>query len=134
MGLKEGVQAAWQGALSPLFAEFAGEVLIECLDRSAAQIDPVYGESTGAKEYLPAVALPARWKLARERMTLPGGEEIDVDGRVTLRTEDLAAAGIELDFATLVTVEGRRLVVAHIERRAQVGADHFLTKAWLKEQ
>jgi len=134
MGLKEGVKAAWDAALSPLFAEFASPVQIECLDRSAAQVDPVYGESTNAKEYLPAVTLPARWRLARERMTLPGGEEIDVDGRVTLRTEDLDAAGIELDFAAVVTVEGRRLAVAHIERRAQVGDEHLLTKVWLKEQ
>ena len=134
MGVREGVLAAWQGALSPLFGEFAGEAQVEVLDRSAAEVDPVYGEPTAQKRYLPAVPLKARWKLARERLALPGGEEIDVDGRVTFRTEDIVEAGVELDFSTLVTVEGRRLAVAHIERRAQVGAEHLLTKVWLKER
>ena len=133
MGLREGVKAAWDGSISPLFGEFAGEVTVECLDRSAPSLDPVYGEQTGQKQYLPAVTLKARWKLERERAVLPGGEEIDAEGRVTVRTEDLVAAGVELDFATLVTVEGRRLAVAHIERRAQVGDEHLLTKIWLRE-
>ncbi len=133
MGLKEGVKAAWRGALSPLFEEFAGEIGIECLDRSAPELDPVYDEPTSAKQYLPPLTLKARWKLERERLVLPGGEEIDVAGRATLRTEDLAAAGIEFDFASLVTVEGRKLAIAHIEGAAQVGGEHLLTKVWLKE-
>lgn len=133
MGMKEGVRAAWDGSISPLFAEFAGEVQVECLDRSAPSLDPVYGEPMGQKQYLPPVALKARWKLERERTVLPGGEEIDVEGRVTVRTEDLVAAGVALDFATLVTVEGRRLAVAHLERRAQVGGEHLLTRIWLRE-
>jgi hypothetical protein len=134
MGLKDGVKAAWRGALSPLFGEFAGEVSVECIDRSVPGIDPVYGEPTGEKQYLPPVTLKARWKLERERLVLPGGEEIDVEGRVTFRTEDLEAAGVALDFASLVTVEGRRLAVAHIERRAQVGEEHLLTKVWVRER
>ena len=133
MGLKEGVKAAWRGALSPLFEEFAGEVQVECLDRSAPPVDPLYDEPTGDKQYLPAVPLKARWKLERERLVRPGGEEIDVEGRVTLRTEDLAAAGLAFDFASLVTVEGRKLAVAHIEAGAQVGEEHLLTKVWLRE-
>ena len=133
MGLKEGVKAAWLGALSPLFEEFAGEVQVEGLDRSAPAVDPLYDEPTGEKQYLPAVPLKARWKLERERLVRPGGEEIDVEGRVTLRTEDLAAAGVELDFASVMTVEGRKLAVAHIEKGAQVGAEHLLTKVWLRE-
>jgi len=133
MGLKEGVKAAWRGALSPLFEEFASEVGIECLDRSVPELDPVYDEPTGEKQYLPPVTLKARWKLERERLVLTGGEEIDVEGRVTLRTEDLEAAGVALDFACLVTVEGRKLAVAHIEKGAQVGAEHLLTKVWLRE-
>jgi hypothetical protein len=133
MGLKEGVKAAWRGALSPLFEEFAGEVGVERLDRSAPPVDPLYDEPTGEKQYLPAVPLKARWKLERERLVLPGGEEIDAEGRVTLRTEDLVAAGVTLDFASLVTLEGRKLAVAHIEKRAQVGAEHLLTKVWLRE-
>ncbi|MHC5058544.1 MAG: hypothetical protein ACYTKD_28125 [Planctomycetota bacterium] len=134
MGLKDGVKAAWKGALSPLFEEFAGEVAVECLDRSAPPLDPLYDEPTGEKQYLPAVPLKARWKLERERLVLPGGQEIDVEGRVTLRTEDLDAAGIALDFACLVTVEGRKLAVAHMERGAQVGAEHLLTKVWVRER
>jgi hypothetical protein len=134
MGLTDGVKAAWRGALSPLFEEFSGEVQVERLDRSAPAVDPVYDEPTGEKQYLPAVPLRARWKLERERLVLPGGEEIDVDGRSTLRTEDLEAAGVALDFACLMTVEGRRLAVAHIERRAQVGAEHLFVKVWLKER
>ena len=133
MGLKDGVKAAWRGALSPLFGEFAGEVEVERLDRSQPAVDPVYGEAIGEKQYLPPVTFKARWKLARERLVLPGGEEIDVEGRATLRTEDLAAAGVELDFAALVTVESRKLAVAHIERAAQVGEEHLLTKVWLRE-
>jgi hypothetical protein len=133
VGLKDGVKAAWRGALSPLFEEFSGEVQVECLDRSQPPVDPVYGEATGPKRYLAPVTLRARWKLARERLVLPGGEAIDTDGRVTLRTEDLAAAGVELDFASLVTVEGRRLAVAHIEPAAQVGEECLLTKVWLRE-
>ena len=133
MGLKEGVRAAWRGALSPLFGEFAGEVAVECLDRSAPEVDPVYDEPIGEKQYFPPVPLKARWKLERERLVLPGGEEIDVEGRVTLRTEDIEAAGIEIDFASLVTAEGRKLAVAHVERRAQVGGEHLLTKVWLRE-
>ncbi len=133
MGLKQGVKAAWRGALSPLFEEFAGEVWVECLDRSTPELDPVYDELTSAKQYLPPVTLKARWKLERERLVLPGGEEIDVAGRATLRTEDLAAAGIEFDFASLVTVEGRKLAIAHVEGAAQVGGEHLLTKVWLKE-
>ncbi len=133
MGLKQGVKAAWRGALSPLFEEFAGAVGIECLDRSAPELDPVYDEPVGGKQYLPPVMFKARWKLERERLVLPGGEEIDVAGRVTLRTEDLTAAGVELDFASLVTVEGTKLAIAHIEGAAQVGGEHLLTKVWLKE-
>jgi len=133
MGLKEGVKAAWRGALSPLFEEFAGEVGIESLDRSVPEQDPVYDEPVGEKQYLPAVMFKARWKLERERLVLPGGEEIDVAGRATLRTEDLATAGIELDFASLVTVEGRKLAIAHVEGAAQVGGERLLTKVWLKE-
>jgi len=134
MGLKEGVKAAWRGALSPLFEEFAGEVQVERLDRSVPTVDPLYDEPTGDKQYLPPVTLKARWKLERERLVLPGGEEIDVEGRVTLRTEDLDAAGVALDFACLVTVEGRKLAVAHIERRAQVAEEHLLTKVWVRER
>jgi hypothetical protein len=133
MGLKQGVKAAWRGALSPLFEEFAGEVGVECLDRSAPELDPVYDEPVGEKRYMPSVMFKARWRLERERLVLPGGEEIDVAGRATLRTEDLAVAGIQLDFASLVTVEGRKLAIAHIEGAAQVGGEHLLTKVWLKE-
>ena len=134
MGLKEGVKAAWRGALSPLFEEFAGEVGVECLDRSVPELDPVYDEPVGEKQYLPPVTFRARWKLECERIVLPGGEEIDVAGRAMLRTEDLAAAGVVLDFASLVTVEGRKLAIAHIEGAAQVGEEHLLTKVWLRER
>ena len=131
MGLKEGVKAAWDNALSPLFGEFAGEVQVECLDRTAPPVDPLYGEPTGEKQYLPPVVLKARWKLERERLVLPGGEEIDAEGRVTFRTEDLGAAGVELDFAALVAIDGTRYAVVHVETAAQVGEEHLLTKAWL---
>ena len=131
MGLKEGVKAAWDNALSPLFGEFAGDVQVECLDASAPPIDPLYGEPTDEKQYLPPVTLKARWKLERERLVLPGGEEIDAEGRVTFRTEDLVAAGVELDFAALVTLDGRRYAVVHVETAAQVGEEHLLTRVWL---
>ncbi|MHC4249789.1 MAG: hypothetical protein ACYS9X_11740 [Planctomycetota bacterium] len=126
--------AAWRGALSPLFGEFAGDVSVEVLDRSTPALDPVYDEPVVPKQYLPPVSLKARWKLEQERLALPGGEVIDVEGRVTFRTEDLIAESVDLDFASLVTVEGRKLAIAHIEKRAQVGEEHLLTKLWLKER
>ncbi len=131
MGLKEGVKAAWDNALSPLFGEFAGDVQVECLDRTAPPVDPLYGEPTGEKQYLTPATLKARWKLERERLALPGGEEIDTEGRVTFRTEDLVAAGVELDFASLVSVNGSRYAVVHVETAAQVGGEHLRTKVWL---
>jgi hypothetical protein len=133
MGLKEGVNAAWHGALSPIFAEFAGDVQVECLDRASSEVDPVYGEKSAPKQYLPPVTLKGRWKLERERMTLPGGEEIEIAGKVTVRTEDLRAAGIALDFGARITVAGLTYSVARIGIAAQVGEQHLLTRIWLKE-
>ena len=133
MGLKQGVKAAWDGALSPLFGEFSGEVLVEVLDRSTPAVDPLYDEPVASKEYLEPVALKARVKLEKERLARPGGEEIDVDGRLTLRAEDLATAEIELDFSVRITVKGTRYAVAHIETAGQLGEEHLLTKVWLKE-
>jgi hypothetical protein len=133
MGFREAVKSAWREALSPLFEEFSGEVLVECLDPAGQQVDPLYGEAACEKLYLPPVPLRALWKLERERVALPGGGEIDVDGRVALRTEDLAAQGVELDFASTVTVEGRKYAVVHIETAGQVGEEHLLTNVWIKE-
>ena len=133
MGFREAVKAAWRGALSPVFEDFSGEVLVECLDPAGQQVDPLYDETASEKQYLPPVPLKALWKLARERVALPGGGEIDVDGRVVLRTEDLAARGVELDFASLVTVEGGKYAVVHIEAAGQVGGEHLLTKVRIKE-
>ena len=134
MGLREGVKAAWGKALSPLFGEFAGEVQVEVVDASAPPLDPLYGEPSGEKQYLPPVTLKARVKLARERLVLPGGGSVDVEGRITVRTEDLADAGIEIDFSTLVTVRGERYAVAHVETAAQLGEEFLLTGIWLKER
>ena len=132
-GLKEGVKAAWDGALSPLFEEFSGEVGIECLDPSAPAIDPLYGEPVADKQYLPPVTVKARIKMEHERLVRGGGEAIDTDGRVTMRVEELLASGAELEFSSLVTVSGRKYAVAHIETAAQVGEEFLLIRIWLKE-
>jgi len=133
-GLKEGVKAAWDNSLSPLFEEFSADVEVEVLDPSAPAIDPLYGEPLAEKEYLPPVIMKARVKMEHERLVKPGGEEIDTDGRMTLRTEELNAAGVVLDFSSLVTVSGRKYAVAHIETAAQVGEEHLLTKVWVKRR
>ena len=132
-GLKEGVKAAWDGALSPLFEEFSAGVQVEVLDPTTPAVDPLYGEPVAAKQYLPPVTVKARVKMEHERLVNPGGEMIDTDGRVVLRTEDLTAAGVELDFAARITVDGKQYAVAHIETAAQLGAEYLLTKVWLKE-
>jgi len=132
-GLKEGVKAAWDGTISPLFEEFSTEVEIEILDTGAATVDPLYGEPVAGKQYLPPVTVKARVRMEHERLVKPGGEMIDTDGRVVLRTEDLAAAGVELDFAARITVDGKQYAVAHIETAAQLGEEYLLTKVWLRE-
>ena len=133
-GLKEGVKAAWDGALSPLFEEFSAEVQVEVLDPGAAAIDPLYGEPVAEKQYLPPVTVKARVRMEHERLVKPGGEEVDTDGRVTMRTKELEAAGVAPDFSSLVTVSGRKYAIAHIETAAQVGEEFLLTKVWLKER
>jgi len=132
-GLKETVKGAWNGVLSPLFEEFSSDVQIECLDPAVPAVDPVYGEPVAEKQYLPPAVMKARVKVAHERLVKPGGEAIDTQGRVTIRTENLEAAGVILDFSSLVTVQGKRYAVAHIETAAQVGEDFLLTKVWLRE-
>ena len=132
-GLKETVKGAWDGVLSPLFEEFSADVKIECLDPSTPEVDPVYGEPVAEKQYLPPVIMKARIKMANERLVKPGGEEVEADGRITLRTENLEASGATLDFSTRITAQGRRYAVAHIETAAQVGEEFLLTRVWLKE-
>ena len=132
-GLREGVKAAWDGSLSPLFEEFSAGVQVEVLDPTALAVDPLYGEPVAGKQYLSPVTVKARVGMEHERLVKPGGEMIDTDGRVVLRTEELTAAGVGLDFSSLITVSGRKYAVAHIETAAQVGEEHLLTKVWLRE-
>lgn len=40
-GLKQGVKAAWDNSLSPLFEEFSADVEVEVLDPAAPAIDPL---------------------------------------------------------------------------------------------
>ena len=131
MGLKAEVDKAWEGVLSPLFAEFSAEVGVERLDTVSTATDPVYGDATPAKVYLPPVLVKARVKLVRERVVLPGGEDQEIDGRAVFRTDELSAQGLTLDFGTRVRVRNEAFTVVRVEASAGVGDRSLLTKVHL---
>ncbi len=131
MGLKSEVGRAWDEVLSPIFAELSVEVAVETLDASATERDPVYGEASPEKVYRPPVPVKARVKLARERVTLPGGASQEIDGRAVFRSDELAAKGLRLDFGARVTFQGEAFTVSRIEEAAAVGERRLLTKVLL---
>ena len=133
MGIKDEVRDAWDGVLSPLFDEFAAEVSVEVLDTEATAVDDLYDEEEEEKIYKDPVTLTARIKIEKDRVVLPGGETVDIDGRAVFKTEDIEEKEIELDFGTLIGFKGGKYTVIHIGESSQVGDEHLLTRVVLRE-
>ena len=131
MGIRDGIKDAWEDVLSPLFDEFAADVLIEVLDKDTTVKDDLYNEPVEGKMYLPAIDIKARVKIVKERLVLPGGEFKDIDGKATFKTEDLKANGIQMGFTTRITFKGKSYSVFHIEETSGVGDEFLLTRVFL---
>ena len=95
-------------------------------------LDPLYGEARMEKNYSAPVVLKARAEIEKDRLVTPGGESIDVDGRITFRTQELDEKGVALDFGSLVSLGGEKYSVVHMEKTAQVGDLFLLVKVWVK--
>lgn len=132
MGIKDEVRDAWDGVLSPLFDEFAAEVIVEVLDSENTVVDELYGEEEEEKVYMEPVTIKARVKIEKDRVVLPGGETKDIDGRVTFKTEDLQAKGVKLDFGTVVRFRDEKYTVIHIQESSELGEDFLLTRVFLE--
>ena len=76
----------------------------------------------------------ARVKLQKERLVLPGGEDVEIDGRVTVRTDELEAKGLALEVGSRVTFRGERYTVVHREARAEVAERFLLTRAAVRKE
>jgi len=131
MGLKETILEVWENVVSPMFAELGAEVDVEILD-PATPVDPLYSEAITRKEYAEPVVLKARAKIEKDRLVTPGGESIEVDGRITFRTQELEEKGVVLDFGNLVSLGGEKYSVVHMEKTAQVGDQFLLIKVWVR--
>ena len=132
MGIREDVMDAWDNTLSPMFDEFASDVAVQVIDTEATVKDELYGEAEEEKVYLPAVLLKARVKLERDRLVLPSGESVDVDGRATFKTEELQQKSVTLDFGVRVIYRTVPYTVVHIEGSSSVGNDILLMRVYLK--
>ena len=132
MSLTQDIKTVWQDTLSPLFAELASDVLVEELDQANSPVDSLYAEEAAFKQYKPGVSLKARVKIAKDRLVLPGGEAIEIDARMTFRTEELATKNIRLDFSARVSFNNIAYTVVHWEKTSQVGDEFLLTKIYLK--
>jgi len=133
MDIKDELMDVWDDVLSPLFDELSADVSIELLDKSATATDDLYDEASDGKVYKPPVTIKGRVKIEKERLTLPGGGELDVDGRMTFKTKDLKENAPELDFSTRISFNGATYSVAHIEKSSQVAGDFLLTRIFIKE-
>ncbi len=132
MGIKDEIMDAWSDVLSPLFAEFAADVEIEMLDESGTITDELYDEPVQTKNYKPPVTIKGRVKIEKDRLVLPSGESKDIDGRITFRTEELKANGVQLDFGTRISFKGKSYIVIHIEEASEVGEEFLLTRVFLQ--
>jgi len=132
MGIKDEVMDAWSDVLSPLFDEFAADVSVEMLDESSTVTDDLYDEPVQTKNYKPPVTIKGRVKIEKDRLVLPSGESKDIDGRITFKTEDLRANGIQLDFGTRINFKGKNYIVIHIEETSEVGDEFLLTRVFLQ--
>ena len=134
MGLKEEVSRAWDEVLSPIFEEFSTEVLVQSVDVASTVPDALYDEPAAEKAFTPPVPIRARVKLGKDRLVLAGGEAIDVDGRVTVRADELAAKGISLEIGSRITFQGERFIAVHRETGAQVADDFLLVRVSIRKE
>jgi hypothetical protein len=134
MGIREEVEKAWENVLSPLFGEFATEVQVQSVDVPATTTDPLYGEPADNKAFSDPVAIRARAKLEKERFVLPGGELIEIDGRVTVRKDELEAQGISMAIGSRIAFQGNRYIAVHREERAQVGDRYLLVRVGVRRE
>ena len=134
MGIKDEVNKAWDNVLSPFFEELSTEVLVQSVDAAATQADPLYDEPVSAKVFTDPVSVRARVKIEKERLVLPGGEAVEIDGRVTVRTDELEAKGLALDVGARVTFQGERYTVVHREARAEVAERFLLTRVAVRKE
>lgn len=134
MGVKDEVNKAWDNILSPFFEELSTEVLIQSVDTTSTQADPLYDEAVATKAFTDSIPVRARVKLEKERLVLPGGEAVEIDGRVTVRTDELEAKGLALDVGARVTFQGERYTVVHREARAEVAERFLLTRVAVRKE
>jgi hypothetical protein len=134
MGIKEEVNKAWDNVLSPFFEELSTEVLAQSVDAASTEKDPLYDEPSSAKVFTDPVPVRARVKLEKERLVLGGGEAVEIDGRVTVRTDELEAKGLALDVGARVTFQGERYTVVHREARAEVAEKFLLTRVAVRKE
>ncbi|MGQ9589935.1 MAG: hypothetical protein ACUVYA_06535, partial [Planctomycetota bacterium] len=104
------MEKARDNVLSPLFGEFSTEVLVQTVDVPATPADSLYGEPADGKAFTDPVPLRARIKIEKERLVLPGGEEIEIDGRVTVRKDELLAKGVSLEIGSRIAFQGGRFI------------------------
>jgi len=134
MSLKAEVDKAWTNVISPLFEEFSTEILVQSVDVGATDVDPVYDEPVSTKVFTDPVAIRARIKLAKEQMVLPGGEFIEIDGKVTVRSSELESNGIDLEIGARITFQNARYTVVHRAARAEVADNFLLTKVAIQKE
>ncbi len=134
MGVKDEVNKAWDNILSPFFEELSTEVLVQAVDAASTEKDPLYDEPAAAKAFTDPVPVRARVKLEKERLVLPGGEAVEIDGRVTVRTDEIEAKGLDLDVGARVTFQGERYTVVHREARAEVAERFLLTRVAVRKE
>jgi hypothetical protein len=134
MGIKDEVNKAWDNVLSPFFEELSTEVLVQSVDAASTQTDPLYDEPSSATVFTDPVPVRARVKLEKERLVLGGGEAVEIDGRMTVRTDELEAKGLTLDIGARVTFQGERYTVVHREARAEVAEKFLLTRVAVRKE
>lgn len=134
MGIKDEVNKAWDNILSPFFEELSTEILVQSVDAASTEKDSLYDEPVAAKVLTDPVPVRARVKLEKERLVLPGGEAMEIDGRVTVRTDELEAKGLALDVGARVTFQGERYTVVHREARAEVAERFLLTRVAVRKE
>jgi hypothetical protein len=134
MGIKQEVNRAWDNILSPFFEELSTEVLVQAVDTASTQADPLYDEPVSEKAFTDPVAVRARVKLEKERLVLPGGEALEIDGRVTVRTDEVEGKGLVLDVGARITFQGERYTVVNREARAEVAERFLLTRVAVRKE
>jgi hypothetical protein len=134
VGIRDEVNKAWDNILSPIFGELSAEILVQSVDVLSTEADPLYDEPVAAKAFTDPVPVRARVKFEKERLVLPGGEAVEIDGRVTVRTDEVEAKGLALDVGTRVIFQGERYTVVHREARAEVAERFLLTRVAVKKE